>query len=252
MATTKIAITLDEKTLGRLDRLVRAPVPELELVGIPAQGQGAGAHGLQASATPVSRARAQFNRVETLAVVGPSGTGKSVLLKTTIALIVPDRGDVFVDGVSVEVGKGEVIGLLGPNGAGKTTVLRAGIDLKRFNPKKSGDVEIPTSPTLAVRLIGEKSNGKNNTSVLFTGQMEMKSISASFDYQYLKKLKQRLSAVIYIDSVIIGCYVAIALTPQWFQFWLVKTWPLYLISEVLPGAVARLVYLLTLPSFRQM
>jgi phospholipid/cholesterol/gamma-HCH transport system ATP-binding protein len=43
-------------------------------------------------------------RVETgeiLAVVGPSGTGKSVLLKTTIGLIVPDRGDVEVDGESV-------------------------------------------------------------------------------------------------------------------------------------------------------
>lgn len=38
---------------------------------------------------------------EILAVVGPSGTGKSVLLKTTIGLIVPDRGDVRVDGVSV-------------------------------------------------------------------------------------------------------------------------------------------------------
>jgi len=38
---------------------------------------------------------------ETFAVVGPSGTGKSVLLKTTIALIVPDRGDVFIDGQSV-------------------------------------------------------------------------------------------------------------------------------------------------------
>jgi len=38
---------------------------------------------------------------ETLAVVGPSGTGKSVLLKTTIALIVPDQGDVLVDGHSV-------------------------------------------------------------------------------------------------------------------------------------------------------
>jgi len=38
---------------------------------------------------------------ETLAIVGPSGTGKSVLLKTTIALIVPDRGDVFIDGQSV-------------------------------------------------------------------------------------------------------------------------------------------------------
>jgi len=38
---------------------------------------------------------------ETLAVVGPSGTGKSVLLKTTIGLIVPDRGDVIIDGQSV-------------------------------------------------------------------------------------------------------------------------------------------------------
>ena len=38
---------------------------------------------------------------ETLAIVGPSGTGKSVLLKTTIALIIPDKGDVFIDGQSV-------------------------------------------------------------------------------------------------------------------------------------------------------
>jgi phospholipid/cholesterol/gamma-HCH transport system ATP-binding protein len=38
---------------------------------------------------------------EILAIVGPSGTGKSVLLKTTIGLIMPDRGDVRVDGVSV-------------------------------------------------------------------------------------------------------------------------------------------------------
>jgi phospholipid/cholesterol/gamma-HCH transport system ATP-binding protein len=37
---------------------------------------------------------------ETMAVVGPSGTGKSVLLKTTIGLIVPDRGDVRIDGQS--------------------------------------------------------------------------------------------------------------------------------------------------------
>jgi phospholipid/cholesterol/gamma-HCH transport system ATP-binding protein len=38
---------------------------------------------------------------ETLSVVGPSGTGKSVLLKTTLGLIVPDRGDVLIDGESV-------------------------------------------------------------------------------------------------------------------------------------------------------
>jgi phospholipid/cholesterol/gamma-HCH transport system ATP-binding protein len=38
---------------------------------------------------------------ETVSVVGPSGTGKSVLLKTTNGLLVPDAGDVRIDGVSV-------------------------------------------------------------------------------------------------------------------------------------------------------
>ena len=38
---------------------------------------------------------------ETLGLVGPSGTGKSVLLKTTIGLIEPDRGEVRVAGRSV-------------------------------------------------------------------------------------------------------------------------------------------------------
>jgi phospholipid/cholesterol/gamma-HCH transport system ATP-binding protein len=38
---------------------------------------------------------------ETLSIVGPSGTGKSVLLKTTNGLLVPDAGDVRIDGASV-------------------------------------------------------------------------------------------------------------------------------------------------------
>lgn len=38
---------------------------------------------------------------ETMSIVGHSGTGKSVLLKTTIGLITPDRGDVRIDGTSV-------------------------------------------------------------------------------------------------------------------------------------------------------
>lgn len=38
---------------------------------------------------------------ETLSIVGPSGTGKSVLLKTTNGLLVPDRGDVRIDDHSV-------------------------------------------------------------------------------------------------------------------------------------------------------
>lgn len=38
---------------------------------------------------------------EMFALFGPSGTGKSVLLKTTIAIITPDVGDVEVGGISV-------------------------------------------------------------------------------------------------------------------------------------------------------
>ncbi len=40
-------------------------------------------------------------RGETLSVIGHSGTGKSVLLKTTIGLVTPDAGDVVVEGQSV-------------------------------------------------------------------------------------------------------------------------------------------------------
>lgn len=46
---------------------------------------------------------------EMFGVFGPSGTGKSVLLKTTIGLVVPDRGDVTVEGRSVyHGGKGSL------------------------------------------------------------------------------------------------------------------------------------------------
>ena len=38
---------------------------------------------------------------ETLVLLGPSGTGKSVLLKHAIGLLRPDRGNVKVDGVSI-------------------------------------------------------------------------------------------------------------------------------------------------------
>ena len=48
-------------------------------------------------------------RGEMFALFGPSGTGKSVLLKTTIALVTPDRGDVTVGGESVYFGGRDVL-----------------------------------------------------------------------------------------------------------------------------------------------
>jgi phospholipid/cholesterol/gamma-HCH transport system ATP-binding protein len=41
------------------------------------------------------------NDGETVALLGPSGTGKSVLLKHIIGLLKPDSGEVLVDGLSV-------------------------------------------------------------------------------------------------------------------------------------------------------
>lgn len=43
----------------------------------------------------------EVDKGETIALLGPSGTGKSVLLKHINGLIHPDRGEVYVDGQSV-------------------------------------------------------------------------------------------------------------------------------------------------------
>lgn len=43
----------------------------------------------------------EVHRGETFTILGPSGTGKSVLLKLLIGLIKPDSGAIFVDGVDI-------------------------------------------------------------------------------------------------------------------------------------------------------
>lgn len=43
----------------------------------------------------------------TTAVVGPSGVGKSVLLKLIMGILKPDRGEVFVNGENIALARGE-------------------------------------------------------------------------------------------------------------------------------------------------
>jgi len=44
----------------------------------------------------------KVHRGETLAIIGPSGEGKTVMMKHVIGLMRPDKGQVIVDGVHVE------------------------------------------------------------------------------------------------------------------------------------------------------
>jgi F0F1-type ATP synthase membrane subunit b/b' len=57
------------------------------------------------------------------------------------------------------------------------------------------------APKLSVRVLGTKSNGHDDTQPLFCGQVEMKSISSTFDYQYLKNLKRYLVHIPNINYV---------------------------------------------------
>ncbi len=58
------------------------------------------------------------------------------------------------------------------------------------SPDKSR--ELSENPMLEVRLIGDKKNGNSVNPSFFIGQVEMRAISTSFDYQYLKNLKKYL------------------------------------------------------------
>ncbi len=46
-------------------------------------------------------------RGETFVIVGRSGAGKSVTLKHMVQLLIPDRGEVYVDGDAVSIARGE-------------------------------------------------------------------------------------------------------------------------------------------------
>lgn len=55
--------------------------------------------------------------------------------------------------------------------------------------------ESTNNPTLSVHLQSDKSNGQYSRGGLFCGQLEMKSDSGSFNYQYIKNLKKYLGQI---------------------------------------------------------
>jgi vacuolar-type H+-ATPase subunit H len=59
----------------------------------------------------------------------------------------------------------------------------------------------PEAPKLAVKVLGTRSNGHDDSQPLFSGQIEMKSISSTFDYQHLKNLKRYLVHIPNINYV---------------------------------------------------
>ncbi|MBN2675849.1 MAG: ATP-binding cassette domain-containing protein [Alphaproteobacteria bacterium] len=41
----------------------------------------------------------EVQQAESLVIIGPSGTGKSVLIKNILGLIAPDKGEIYIDGI---------------------------------------------------------------------------------------------------------------------------------------------------------
>jgi ABC-2 type transport system ATP-binding protein len=96
--------------------------------------------------------------VTTTAAIEPGAppTGGDVVIQTRALTKVYPGGVRAVDGLDLDVRRGEIFGLLGPNGAGKTTT--AGMLTTRVIPTSGtaavGGVDVVRHPAAAKRLIG--------------------------------------------------------------------------------------------------
>ena len=65
---------------------------------------------------------------------------------------------------------------------------------ERKPSSESAEEELPNETDLFVKFKGEKTNGGNGTSPLFSGQMELKAIS-SFEYKQIRNIKNHLVSI---------------------------------------------------------
>ena len=103
-----------------------------------------------------------------------------------------------VDGISLEIRKGEILGLLGPNGAGKTTTLRM---LTGFFRPTSGTIKI-NELEICKEFIETaiKQYGRTPISLIYLGKYYSRS-------EHYKKAKEAFQEAIVKDEKLVDGYI---------------------------------------------
>ncbi len=122
----------------------------------------------------------EIRKGEIFAIVGPSGTGKSVTLKHMVRLLTPTRGAVWVDGVEISAVTGRALdtarerfGYLFQGGAllGWMTV-RENIALPLREKTRLGEEEIEARVAEALRMVGLEGDGEKFPSEISGGMQK--------------------------------------------------------------------------------
>ncbi len=109
----------------------------------------------------------EVQRGETVVIVGPSGTGKSVTLQHMVGLLTPDRGEVLVEGLNVHAATGRALekirdrfGVLFQSGALiNWMTVYDNVALPLYEKTDLGDAEIEQRVSEALALVGLEDAG---------------------------------------------------------------------------------------------
>jgi peptide/nickel transport system ATP-binding protein len=120
-----------------------------------------------------------------------------------------------VDGVSLEIARGEVVGLVGESGSGKSTVARV---VSRVAPAASGrvvldGVEVTNAQGAALRslrrtvqLVSQDPRASLNPRMTVGGAIEEAALAAGLDRAAARRRAEELFALVQLPAVAIGNY----------------------------------------------